>query len=306
VLVTVFDVNGNKLKDVPLALKAGQQMQVSNFLASVGIPTLNDGRVEVKVTSGEGRVTAYASVVDNQTSDPLLVSGVKLGAASANRYVLPGVADINTGAANWRTDVRVFNGGTAAQNATLTLFRSGAAPLTQQLVINAGEIRTLDSIVASMFGVTGTGGAVHVSTPSSSNLIVSARTYNATSSGTYGQYIPAVTAADSIGNSDRPLQILQVEDSVRYRTNVGLAEVTGKPAGVDVSVNLPDSKVTPVFHINLGANDFQQFNVFRALGLENIYNARISIRVTDGDGKVTAYGSVVDMLTQDPTYVPAQ
>src|SRR5581483_8107002 len=68
VLVTVFDVNGNKLKDVPLALKAGQQMQVSNFLASVGIPTLNDGRVEVKVTSGEGRVTAYASVVDNQTS----------------------------------------------------------------------------------------------------------------------------------------------------------------------------------------------------------------------------------------------
>ena len=101
-------------------------------------------------------------------------------------------------------------------------------------------------------------------------------------------------------------QILQAEDSVRYRTNIGLAEVTGKPAGVDVLVNLPDSKVTPVVHVNLAANDFQQFNVFRALGLENVYNARVTVRVTDGDGRVTAYGSVVDMLTSDPTYVPAQ
>ena len=39
--------------------------------------------------------------------------------------------------------------------------------------------------------------------------------------------------------------------------------------------------------------------------MENVYNARISIRVTDGDGRITAYGSVVDMLTSDPTYVPA-
>jgi hypothetical protein len=30
------------------------------------------------------------------------------------------------------------------------------------------------------------------------------------------------------------------------------------------------------------------------------------VRVIDGDGRVTAYGSVIDMITQDPTYVPAQ
>ena len=34
--------------------------------------------------------------------------------------------------------------------------------------------------------------------------------------------------------------------------------------------------------------------------------ARISVRVIDGQGKITAYGSVVDQKTQDPTYVPAQ
>ncbi len=38
----------------------------------------------------------------------------------------------------------------------------------------------------------------------------------------------------------------------------------------------------------------------------NVYNARITLRVVDGDGKISAYGSVIDQTTQDPTYVPAQ
>ena len=38
----------------------------------------------------------------------------------------------------------------------------------------------------------------------------------------------------------------------------------------------------------------------------NVYNARISVKVTDGAGKITAYGSVLDMTTQAPTYIPAQ
>jgi hypothetical protein len=40
--------------------------------------------------------------------------------------------------------------------------------------------------------------------------------------------------------------------------------------------------------------------------LGNVYNARISVKVIDGQGKVTAYGSVIDQKTQDPTFVPAQ
>jgi hypothetical protein len=30
------------------------------------------------------------------------------------------------------------------------------------------------------------------------------------------------------------------------------------------------------------------------------------VRVIEGEGRVTAYASVIDMLTNDPTYVPAQ
>ena len=93
---------------------------------------------------------------------------------------------------------------------------------------------------------------------------------------------------------------------MRYRTNVGFAEVTGKPAKVEVSVVLPDSKISRKATIDLPANGFYQANVIQGLGLSNVYNVRVAVKVVSGDGKITAYGSVVDMKTQDPTFVPAQ
>ncbi|HKO02388.1 MAG TPA: hypothetical protein VJ032_11875, partial [Thermoanaerobaculia bacterium] len=313
VLLSVFSTSGAKLLDYPLELRGGEQKQLNGFLAENGI-SLTDGRVEVKVTSGEGRVTAYASVVDNHTNDPLLVSGVPLAGAAANRYVLPGVADLNNGFASWRTDARIFNPGTSPQAATLTFYpqNNSGSPVANAITINPGEVRTLDNILQSFFGLTtngassNVGGALHVATTGNSNLIVTGRTYNSTSNGTFGQYIPAVTEAEAVGASSRALNILQVEESPRYRTNLGLAEVSGKPAHVEITVNLPDSKVSPRIEFQMQPNEFRQFGIINELGLGNTYNARITVKVLDGDGKVTAYGSVIDRETQDPTYVPAQ
>ncbi len=307
VTLSVFDDTGKDIKDVALNLGAFQQVQLNAFLASQGI-TLNDGRIEAKVTGGNGKITAYASVVDNQTNCPMLISGVPLNQLLASRYVLPGVADLNNGQASWRSDVRIFNSGAAPQAATLSLYPlGGGTPLTANATINPGEVKLLDSAVQSLFGVTNTGGALHITTPTDSNLVVTGRTYNAAANGgTYGQFIPAVTANDSVGAGGRTLQILQVEDSPRYRTNLGIAEVTGQPATAEITVFLPDSKVAPRIDIPLGAYEYRQFAVIQQLGLGNVYNARISVNVVDGNGKITAYGSVIDQQTQDPTYVPAQ
>jgi len=307
VLVTAFDSAGTKLLDFPLDLKANEQRQLNSFLAQNKI-ALSDGRLEVKVIAGEGKVTAYASVVDNQSGDPFLVPGVQLGQNVSDRFVLAGVADLNTGSASWRTDMRVLNPGTTAQPATLTFYPLGSngAPLMASLTVNPGEVKRLDGVLQSLFAVSNTGGAIHVTTATPTALVVTGRTYNATPIGTFGQFVPAVTSADAVGKADRALQILQAEDSVRYRTNLGVAEVTGKPAMVEVQVFLPDSKISPSTQIPLPANGFIQVPVISGLGLTNIYNARISVRVVGGDGKITAYGSVIDQLTKDPTFVPAK
>ncbi|MEA2569847.1 MAG: hypothetical protein QOI24_1848 [Acidobacteriota bacterium] len=313
VMLSVFATSGAKLLDYPLDLRGGEQVQLNGFLAEHGI-SLSDGRVEVKVVGGDGKVTAYASVVDNHTNDPLLVSGTPLNGAQADRYVLPGVADLNTGFASWRTDARIFNASTTPQAATLTFYpqNNSGSPVANAITINPGEVRTLDNILQSFFALTtnggssNLGGALHISTPGASNLVVTGRTYNKTSEGTFGQYIPAVTVAEAVGSNDRALNILQVEESPRYRTNLGLAEVSGKEAHVEITVNLPDSKVSPRIEFTMAPNEFRQFGIINELGLPNTYNARITVKVLDGDGRVTAYGSVIDRETQDPTYVPAQ
>ena len=115
-----------------------------------------------------------------------------------------------------------------------------------------------------------------------------------------------MTPNESVGAGGRALQILQAEESVRYRTNLGIAETTGKPAVVELSVFLPDAKIAPRTQFTIGANEFRQFNVIHEIGLDNVYNARVQVRVLSGEGRITAYGSVVDMQTQDGTYVPGQ
>jgi len=306
VLVSVFNGAGNKVLDLPVTLAAGEQRQLNGFLANNGL-TLTNGHIEVQAISGDGKVTAYASVIDNRTTDPLLVSGVPLGGPGASRFVIPGVASLDTGA-TWRSDVRIFNSSTSPQTATLTLYPTGnpSASVAHDITIQPGEVKALDDVVHSTFSLTNAGGALHVTTATAVPLVVTARTFNDTAAGTLGQFLQAVTPADAVGNGERSLQLLQMEDSPRYRTNLGLTEVTGKAATAEVTVILPDSKVAPKVQIPLAAFEYRQFAIISSLGLGNVYNARISVRVIDGQGKVTAYGSVIDQKTQDPTFVPAQ
>jgi hypothetical protein len=307
VLVSIFN-NGNvKMGEVPISLRAGEHRQINAILAANNI-ALEDGRIEVEVTSATGKVTAYASVVNNGTNDPLLVFPVLKGASSADRFVIPGAAFIKTDNADWRTDLRIFNSSGTSTPATVTFYPQGnpGAALTSEIVLEGGEVKAIDNVLLNLFNApSGSGGSIVVTTPASSSLVATARTYNQTSTGTYGLFVPGVTPAESVGAGARSLQILQVEQSERYRTNIGIAETTGNGATVEVSVILPDSKATPRVSIPLAPNEFRQISVGQ-FGLGNVYNARVTLRVTSGTGKVTGYGSVIDAITQDPTYVPAQ
>lgn len=304
--LSIFNGAGQRLLDIPQLLAAGQQIQLNALLAQHGIE-LADGRIEVQVGSGDGKITAYASVIDGSTGDPLLVNGTLLGTATSTKYVLPGVANLNNPVAHWRTDVRAFNFGTVDQQALVTFHPFNAGPSTTiEVLLAAGKVVALDNILASRFNVENTGGVIHITTPQPSSLVVTARTFNQTDNGTFGQFIPAVTPAEATGAGGRTLNILQVEDSVRYRTNIGIAEVTGQPVTVELQVYLPDSKITPTVQLQLAPNEFRQFALIRELGLGNVYNARVTARVISGAGRVTAYGSIIDEITQDPTYVPAQ
>jgi uncharacterized repeat protein (TIGR01451 family) len=306
-MVKVFGATGQMLTEFPVNLAGGQHAQLNSFLVSQGITSLDDGRVEISVVSPGGKITAYASVLDNATNDPLLVTPVTLTETGANKWVMPGVADL-TGNAQWQTDMRVFNAGTEDVESTFRFYsQNGGEPKVATITIPAGQVRQFDKTLSTIFGVTNDGGAVHISTPAAARLVATARTYNQTGSGTYGQFVSAVTPEEAAGLDSRALQILQIEESSRFRSNVGFVEVTGNPVTVELSIVPPDSKFTYVTEVPLAANEYRQLgSVLRSVGLSDTFNARITVRVVQGTGRVSAFASVIDQLTNDPTYVPAQ
>lgn len=306
--VRVFDTANQLLTSIPVSLQPREHRQIDGMLAANGISSLENGRVEVEVAGGGGKVTAYVSEVDNQTNDPLLVSPVVKGEGASTKWVVPGVAYTDNGLAFWVTDLRIYNSG-GATPATLTFYPWGnpGAPVTREVQLDAGEIEVIDNVLGGLFSQpNGAGGAIHISTPADATLNATARTYNSTASGTYGQYIPGVTPGQSIALGDRALQILQLEQSSRFRTNIGVAETSGAPVTVEVMAYVPDSIATPVVTFDLAANEFRQFSLAEFNLGENVYNVRVAVKVLAGNGRVTAYGSAIDQITQDPTYVPAQ
>ena len=308
-MLTVFDNAGKVLGTINQSLLPSEHLQLNSLLAAHNI-AVNDGRVEVAVTSPTGKVSAYASTIDNQTNDPLMVSPVLKPSQAATRFVLPGVGDFDSGFAHWKSDVRIFDSGSGDTPVTMSYYAQGKAnqPITVTSSVKAGQVLSLDNFIASQMPQAGTNtaGSLVVSTPSSSSLVVTGRTYTDTGKGTYGQFIPAVTPADSVGFNERTLQLLQLEQSSRMRTNIGIVETSGNPVSVQISVILPDSRVTPVVALPLAANEFVQISLGSFGYTDPIYNARAIVKVIDGTGRVTAYGSVIDQVTQDPAYVPAQ
>lgn len=310
--LTLRDGANNILKQVERGLQPYGHEQTS-LAAVFGAQALTDGRVEVEVISSTGKVSSYASVVDNATADPLLVFPVQAQKVAAQHYVLPGVAELDNGpASNFHTDMRIYNAGNAAVQLSLAYFPqagdSTPKPANVNITLQPGQVRAINNVLPELWQLTRSGGAVAIDAPASSSIVVTGRTYsrNATG-GTYGQFIPGVTAADGVGLGQRALEVLQLEQSDQYRTNLGLIEVTGQPVTVEI-LGQTGAKVTARTEATLSGNEFRQLGrIFEQLGFTgSSYTGRVSVKVIGGNGRIAAYGSVVDNKTVDPTYVPAQ
>jgi hypothetical protein len=304
-VATLFDDAGHLVAQRAYSLKPyeSQQQKLDQFF---GISSISDGRVEVKVTSDAGHISAYASVLDNTTTDPLLVFPADPSKIAAKRFVVPGVAEFSSSFSNFHTDMRIYNGGSSPVDVTLTF--TGASVPNKVKTIAAGETLAVDNVIPTLWGTTGSGSVI-ATTVNDSQLVLTARTFSRdpTNGGTFGQFIPGVTAADAVGNGDRALQVVQLEESPAFRTNLGLVEVTGNPASVELLAYTPDSKVAARTVVPLDAGQYLQKNqIFKSLGFSNVYNGRVTARVIAGTGRVAAYGSVIDNRTTDPTYVPSQ
>jgi hypothetical protein len=310
--IRLFDDHGTMLKEKAYTLRPGEHRQFNQFIANeMGIPSIDDGRIEIVMDSDTGAVSGYASVLDNVTTDPLAVMPVQPSIFQSTRYVIPGIAELVSPFSNFHSDVRVYNGGATSVTVTPTFYPQGnGTPVTAaSFILGKGEVKAVDNVLTSMFNVPSGGGSIIFTTNLQANLVTTGRTYtNADGGGTFGQFIPGVAPIEGQGAGEPPLQILQLEESQNFRSNLGLAELNGSPVHVRISATVPESKVAASTELDLAANEFRQLGSILASFFpgQSVYNARIAVQVLSGAGRITAYGSVIDNFSKDPTYVPAQ
>jgi hypothetical protein len=214
----------------------------------------------------------------------------------------PGVAP-----AVWYTTVYVHNPNATAANVTFYLLERQAnpSPMTYNDTIQPGDTEKYENAVQLMFGKQ-TFGAIRLT--SNVKVMAGSRIYSQSGAleDSVGQYFGGTPASFAIG-AGQSTELLGVygtlpsEDSM-FRYNFGFVETTGtgtctvKATVKDQTGATKGSKTYTVKQWEQVQRSFK--DDFPTL---STVNARLTVEVTAGSGKVIAFGSGVANGSQDPT-----
>ena len=68
----------------------------------------------------------------------------------------------------------------------------------------------------------------------------------------------------------------------------------------------PSNPAEPLCNLNGKCTPAKLALLTEQMGLNDSFNTRVTVTVMSGQGRVTAYASVIDNKTADPTFIPAQ
>jgi hypothetical protein len=135
----------------------------------------------------------------------------------------------------------------------------------------------------------------------SNDLVFMTRTYNQADAGTYGQGMPAVTADELITAGERKRLVFFVENGA-YRTNLGLLNAT--PASMTIRWEGFSSDGTSLGSGAVEMPPWGNTQINRVLSDEApVLGASVDVWTETPGAAFTAYGSLVDNGTSDPTTI---
>jgi len=231
--------------------------------------------------------------------------------ASAQTLYVPAAAHVEgVGGTQWRTDLEVKCVGDSPAAYAVELLRSdrdNSSPAQRTFGLSAGTCRRHLDLIATDFGVDGTG-AVRV-TATSGTILVTSRTYNDDPDGTFGQYIPALAAGEALahGEAGALLQLSRSSSSASgYRTNLGFVNVTGGSLTVEVALHTAADVLLGTLTYELRPFEHHQVNDVFASVTGDLEDGFAVVRATTAGGRFFAYASVVDNRSGDAVFIPAQ
>jgi hypothetical protein len=218
---------------------------------------------------------------------------------------------------NWRTDLGIHVIGHEDAVIDVELLRHGrdnSDPPSAELTLEAGRSATLEDVLESEFGMTGT--AALRLTPRRGTVAVTSRTYNLLDDGnslglpagaTFGQFIPALleSAVIAAGDEGRIIQLSHDPGAAQgSRTNLGLVNATGESAAVEVDLFTAGGQLLGTVSRQLRPFEYRQLDrVFELVTIGEVADGYAVVRPITAGAAVFAYASIVDNLTGDPIAV---
>ena len=313
--VRLFASDGLELGTTTDYLQPFELRQINQAYQQVTTESIADGFALVSTYSagGSDRFLAYASVVDNRTGDPVFLPAQRNPAAGS--LVVPAAAHV-AGAAgtDWRTDLELYNPGTTQCEFVVELLardQNNASPPSRSFQLGPGMASRYPDVLASEFGFTGAA-ALKV-TPSGCTLQINSRTFNNTSSGTYGQLVPGrpVVTAVPPGMSVRLTGLSESGAAGgNFRSNLGFVNVTSEP--MQLGIELYDASgallgTVPTHLTSLKPLEFRQIDrVFRSVTTDAVDGGYAVLSTVTPGGAFFAFASVVDNRTGDPVFMSEQ
>jgi hypothetical protein len=209
----------------------------------------------------------------------------------------------------WTTDVWIYQQGASTVHLWFNPSGQDNTAVESLVVTLADPVTHLPDVVSTLFGTDGVGSIHYLA---DGPVTVTSRTWTTEpGGGSYGQTIVGVPVSQSSvdGTGQAGALRMVVDQSVDFRANLGLVNISGVGATVSVEIFTADGEDAPgnsSFTVDLAPFAMTQLNdVLARLGDGERRGLIIRAAVVSQQGAILAYLSEVDNRTNDASYQEA-
>ncbi len=203
----------------------------------------------------------------------------------------------------WQSDVTLHNVSIKPIHVVMTLHTANGAVRSESADLAPRSTVNLDDVVFKTFGVAAGTGAITIDVDDAlhGKLVVTSLTINRSPLGDYGQDVPALDNTSALRGGD--LGVLPGPSSaIDSRFNFGL--FAAEEATIEWRLLRSDGTVAATTERSYDGGVHVQYN----RGVESLFEADPSdsdvVHANVKSGVVWIYGSIVNQMTGDPSYVP--
>jgi len=233
----------------------------------------------------------------------LLAALLPLAAGATTLFIPASGTGPGANDSHWQTELTLHNLSASSITATLTFHDVLGSAGTSAITVAPRATVAVADVVANRFGRAAATGAIEIAFDSAfaQKLTVSSRTFNKSAAGEFGQDIPAVDQS-TIPATGSVIVLSGPSSATDARFNFGV--YADSASTIQWDLVRADGSIAASKEISYGAGTQAQYNA----GVSALFNTspqdNDTVQATVTSGRAIPYGSVVNNVSGDPTYVP--